>query len=245
VLDHDSTGEGAKALERVRLEYGVNVVPVHRRESFDHDWLRETVQRFQRFLLSSYRAVLFAESDEIVSPTPDSPHATLTEYADAVLGREESRGFSKREVDYVKCTGFEVVHQPETEPAIDWSQPLLAQRSKWAPCRMYSQTLLSRVPLEWQKGFHELEQKRSRRPEAEPDLVLVHLHKIDFDFCLARHEEIRRRSWAKSALERGEGRQFQHESRDELARWFANSIDTKKDVPAPLVDIPTSMQTIV
>ena len=45
------------------------------------------MQRYQRFLLSSYRAVLFSDSDEIVAPTPDSPHASLPDYAEAVLGR--------------------------------------------------------------------------------------------------------------------------------------------------------------
>jgi len=246
VLDHDSTGEGAKTLERLRVETGLNVVPVHRRHSFDHVWLRETVEHFQRFLLQSYRAVLFVESDEIVHPTADAPGRNLTDYANAVLGRREGR----READYVQCTGFEVVHQhatkPEPEAELDWSsRPLLAQRSKWAPSRMYSKTLLSRVPLTWEKGFHTLERKRDRRKAPEPDLLLVHLHKIDFEFCVARHEEVRKRNWDKEALERGEGRQFRIESRDELAAWFVQSIDTRKTMPAELVDIPEALKSIV
>lgn len=242
VLDHDSTGEGAKTLERLRLEFGLNVVPVHRRASFDAAWLLETVQRFQRFLLQSYRAVLFAEADEIVHPTADAPGRTLVDYAEAVLGRREGR----RQADYVQCTGFEVVHQHEIEPELDWSsRPLLAQRSKWAPCRMYSKTLLSRVPLRWQKGFHDLERRRDRRRAPEPDLLLVHLHKLDFEFCVARHREQSLRKWAAAALEAGEGRQNRMDDRAELARWFSQSVDTRKPMPAPLVDIPEEFESIV
>lgn len=241
VLDHDSTGEGAKTLERLRVELGVNVVPVHRRETNDHRWLVETVERFQRFLLQSYRCVLFAEADEIVAPTPGSAHSNLTEYANEVIGRREGR----RTADYVQCTGYEVVHQIESEPEIDFDKPLLSQRSKWAPCRMYSKTLLSRVPLHFEKGFHTLVRKRDRRKAPEPDLTLVHLHKIDFEFAVARHEDIRNRNWNREARERREGRQYLIETREELAAWFARSVDTRKDVPAPLVDIPEAMKSFV
>ena len=240
VLDHDSTGEGAAVLHDLRARFGIQVVPVHRRESFDHAWLRDTVARFQRFLLASYRAVLFAEVDEIVSPTPGSPSATLTEYSERVIGRPEGR----RSADYVKCRGYEVVHQPEVEPAIDWKRPLLAQRSKWYESRLYSKTLLSQVPLTWENGFHDLERKRMRRKQVEPDLILVHLHKIDYEFCRARHEEAAKRRWSAADLESGAGRQNRFVDDDELDSFFATTIDDRKS-PAPLVDIPEPLKSIV
>jgi hypothetical protein len=240
VLDHDSTGPGSKTLESLAGEFGIHVIPVHRRTSFDHDWLRETVGRFQTFLFSSYRAVLFAEVDEFVSPTGACPATTLTEYADAILGQKQGR----RTTDYVRCTGYEVVHQHDSEPTIDWTRPLLGQRSKWYESTLYSKTLLSLVPLDWTKGFHDLEKKRDRVRNTRDDLLLIHLHKIDFEFCIARHEEALRRKWSQDDLESGAGRQNRLVDREELAQWFAASIDDLTQ-PAALVDIPAEHRSII
>lgn len=65
VLDHDSTDPTTRAVANQ-----FHRIPVHRSHSFDHDWLRTTVERFQRFLLQSYELVLFTEIDEIVAADP-------------------------------------------------------------------------------------------------------------------------------------------------------------------------------
>ena len=77
VLDHNSTdAECVRYLYNLTAGTDVNVVPVHRGESYNHAWLSETVQLFQRFLLQSYQCVLFTEADEIVTPSP-SAHLNL------------------------------------------------------------------------------------------------------------------------------------------------------------------------
>lgn len=57
VLDHDSID---RSTEGVDARY--NLLGVHRDESFDHEWLKNTVAAFQTFLLHSYENVLFARS---------------------------------------------------------------------------------------------------------------------------------------------------------------------------------------
>jgi len=241
VLDHDSTGKGADVLSELSARLGINVIPVHRRVSFDHHWLAHTVQLFQRFLLNSYRVVLFAEVDEIVATTPDSKHANLEQYAAGVIG---SRRLLGKPREYVRCAGYEIVHKPEEEPTLDWSKPLLKQRTWWYHSVLYSKTLLSMTPLKWDKGFHALSNEKARIEKMEDDLVLIHLHKIDFDFCLARHEESAKRNWNASDIEDGSGDHNRLYDVEKLRTWFRRSIDDPGK-EAQLVPIPDHLKSII
>jgi hypothetical protein len=98
VLDHDSTDESVR-----RVADRCHVVPVHRAMSFDHRWLRGTVESFQSFLLSSYETVLFAEVDEFVIADPRR-YGGLGDY----IARLRHLA--------VRCAGFNVVHQPDEPP---------------------------------------------------------------------------------------------------------------------------------
>jgi hypothetical protein len=241
VLDHDSTGEGADVLSELSTKSGINVVPVHRHVSFDHRWLAHTVQLFQHFLLNSYRAVLFVEVDEIVATTRDSKYRNLEQYAAGVIGSKKLFGKPRK---YVRCTGYEIVHKPEEESPLDWSKPLLKQRTWWYHSVLYSKTLLSMTPLEWDKGFHVLSNQKARIEKMEDDLILIHLHKIDFDFCLARHQESARRNWSTSDVEEGAGKQNRISDIEELRTWFRTSIDDPSK-EARLVPIPDHMKSII
>src|SRR4051794_15749244 len=94
VLDHGTTDGSTSGLAGV-----CTVISVHRETSFDHAWLRSTVERFQSFLLQSYETVLFAEADELIVTDPDR-HDGLDDYIEAL--REPA----------ACCTGFNVVQQP-------------------------------------------------------------------------------------------------------------------------------------
>jgi hypothetical protein len=114
-----------------------HLVPVFREESFDHRWLRETVESFQRFLLQSYETVLFTEIDEVVVTDPERFDGTLADFRETLVDSEAAAA---------RCTGFEVVHDPEAEPPLSWAEPVLRQRSLWYRSRRYNKTLLSKVP---------------------------------------------------------------------------------------------------
>ncbi len=212
VLDHDSTdGSTAELAGRCR------VVPVHRFASFDHRWLRSTVESFQRFLLQSYETVLFAEVDELVVPDPRR-YAGLAAYIDG-LQRPAAR-----------CSGFNVVQQPD-EPPARFDLPLLAERRYWHASLEYSKRLLSRMPLRWSKGFHQEYDAPDDPPD--PELLLVHLHRLDYDSCLARHRSTATRNWSREDIALGDGAQNRIAAPDEFDRWFRTG--SEADAPRELI----------
>lgn len=204
VIDHGTTDGSTEALAgRCRL------IPVHRAASFDHRWLRSTVEAFQRFLLQSYETVLFTEVDERVVADPRR-YSGLDSYINS-LERPAAR-----------CVGFNVIHHPD-EPPLQFDQPLLAQRRYWHASLGYSKRLLSRIPLRWSVGFHE----EYDAPDDPPDtaLMLVHLHRIDYHRCLAHHRSTAARNWSEEDIARGDGAQNRIDGLDEFERWFREGPD--------------------
>jgi Glycosyl transferase family 2 len=212
VLDHDST-DGSTAAVAGRCQ----VVPVHRELAFDHRWLRGTVEAFQAFLLRSYETVLFAEVDEFLIPDPHH-YRGLADYVER-LARPAARSL-----------GFNVVHQPG-EPPLRSNAPILAQRTHWHASLKYSKRLVSRVPLRWTEGFHE----ELNAPDDPPDphLMLVHLHRADYDWCVARHRASAARRWSPEDIARGDGSQNRIADPAEFDEWFRRGPDL--DAPRELV----------
>jgi hypothetical protein len=50
---------------------------------------------------------------------------------------------------------------------------------------MYDKVLLSKVPLSWTFGFHEV--KGMYPPSQEKNLMMIHLHRIDYEEMVKRH----------------------------------------------------------
>ena len=209
VLDHDSD-DGSTA----RAEGRCNLLPVHRDKSFDHAWLNGIVTAFQTFLLRSYERVLFTEADEIVVPDP-AFHAGLDVYIEHCTER------------VVRCTGFDVVHYPDEEPPLQFERPILAQRNYWHPSRGYCKPLLSAVPMSWSIGFHEAPGFPDLRPD--PNLFLIHLHRIDYAACVARHRANAARNWNEHDLKANFG--FHNrlvEEDDAFKTWFFGTLENSE-----------------
>lgn len=204
VLDHDSSDGSTEGLEGV-----CNVVPVHREESFDHMWLRGAVEDFQSFLLRSYETVLFAEVDELVVADPRR-YRDLGHYMDEL------------ESSAACCSGYNVVHYPEEAP-LRFEEPILAQRRYWHPSPNYSKRLVARIPLSWNAGFH----KEFNAPDAlpDPDLYLIHLHRADYEYCLARHRAAASRKWPEGDLQWNLGWHQRVVEDGEFREWFFNGAD--------------------
>jgi hypothetical protein len=220
LLDHGSS-DGSTA----GLEGRCRVVPVHRDASFDHRWLRSTVEAFQSFLLGSYETVLFAEADELVVADPRA-YTGL----DAYIG-----GLTR---PAARCAGFNVVQQPD-EPPLRFDAPLLAQRRYWHASLQYSKRLLARVPLRWSVGFHEEFNAPDDSPD--PELLLVHLHRADYDTCLARHRASVARTWNEADLRNGLGWQQRITEPAEFEAWFRNG----SDLDAPRELIPEHIRSVL
>lgn len=195
VLDHQSSAEHLDDGSFVRI-------PVFHGE-FGTGWHRDLVQRHQHELIDRYDVVLCADVDEIVAPDPRLHD--LGTYID------------RFDQDYVTCEGYELLHQRDREPAFDGSEPVLSQRSTWYPNYIYSKSLLARVPMLWHGGFHD---RCDHAENKDPDLHLIHLHRMDYDLCWQRHRERDRYPRNQGDLDRGWVYQNQVTETDAFSRWF-------------------------
>ena len=71
--------------------------------------------------------------------------------------------------------GVNILHAHDTEPAIDFSRPLLSQR-RWGVFDPYfCKPVISRIPLEWEPGFHTC----GKQVYFHFELYMFHLKSID------------------------------------------------------------------
>jgi hypothetical protein len=195
VLDHGST-DGSTEVG------GVVRIPVEH-ETVDNDWMVETVQAEQRRLLEDYDCVLAVDVDELV--TPDPRWGTLDEYL---------AGFTE---DFVNCLGYEVIHLRDREPPYRPGVPVLEQRGYWFAADGYDKPSLATVPMEWNPGFHG---RTDGRLNLDPDLFLVHLHRMDYEICRQRHGRWLEWEWNKDDLESERGTHNRITDPKEFDRWF-------------------------
>lgn len=195
VLDNDAT-DGSTEREgfvRIPVSHG----------SVDHIWMVRTIEHHQHELLDRYDAVLVTDVDEIVAPRPG--YGTLADYIDRL------------DEEFVNCLGYELIHLVDREPPFDPSRPVLDQRGHWFPNRVYNKPALAMSPTRWMLGFHARE---DRRTELDPDLCMIHLHRMDYEICLARHRYRRRRRWNERDLAENWARHNLIVDEAEFARWF-------------------------
>jgi hypothetical protein len=195
VLDHGSSDGSTGGAGFVRVPVVHDVV--------DWGWHRDTLQRQQHELLRSYEIVLVTDVDEIVAPDPGS--GTLGDYLD-VFDRS-----------FVTCLGREVIHQPESEPPFDLARGVFEQRHWWFANPAYSKSLLAREPMHWHGGMHA----RVDGAVAEDGVLhLVHLHRMDYELCLARHRQRAGVPWNERDVREGWGYQNRIVDREAFDHWF-------------------------
>lgn len=214
VLDHDSSDGSVEAISDQ-----CNVLHVHRDKTFDHVWLKSTVEDFFSFLLRSYPAVLFTDVDEIVAADP-TRYPDLGAYIDAL------------EAPAACCTGYNVVQYPDEGP-LSFDAPLLQQRRYWhlSP-EWYSKRLLGRIPLSWNVGLHQEYNAPTALPD--PDLRLIHLHRVDYDYCLSRHRAVSSREWPEEDLKLNLNSQARIVEPEKFHEWFFHGVDLE-ETPRELI----------
>ena len=195
VLDHQ-TDDGS-------LDGGGFVrIPVEH-ESFDQVWMQSIIREHQHNLLDSYDVVVVTDVDEIIAPHPSK--GTLGDYIDHL------------DEDFVNAIGYELVHLADREPAYDPGTPVLSQRHFWFANDAYDKPAIARVPMDWKPGFHE---RVDARTNFDPDLFLIHLHRMDYDICRARHKLRRRGRWGARDLAEGWTAHQRIRSPWGFRRWF-------------------------
>lgn len=165
VLDNNTTDDSIK--NTTKRWPKIHVVNIQNRDAFDYTWMTNTVKTFQRALLRAYEAVIFSDSDEFLMPILGD----LRQYCD---------DFLKSERQYVRAEGWGVVHQIDSEPEIDLNRPL-SNRNSMFRAPMYDKTLISKVPLEWARGFHTIYRDGKKLNEDPVDETLCVLHVRDID----------------------------------------------------------------
>jgi hypothetical protein len=177
-------------------------IPVEH-ESVDHLWMVRTIQGLQHELLDRYDMVLVTDVDEIVAPAPE--WGTLGEYLDDF------------DEEWVNCLGYELLHMKDREPPLDLARPVLEQRGWWFFNGAYDKAALATVPMSWRPGFHGREDFHYK---LDPDLRLIHLHRMDYAICLQRHRARRRKPWAEHDEREGWAVHNQITDEREFERWF-------------------------
>ena len=166
-------------------------------------WHRDQLQKWQHTLIQTYEVVLCADVDEIVAPDPLT--GTLGEY----IG-----GFQE---DFVTCQGYEVLHMADVEAPLEPDRAILAQRRYWFANAAYSKPLLARVPMNWVVGLHA---RADGRSNPDDRLRLIHLHRVDYDLCLARHQQRVSRPWNPRHVAQGLGYQNRISDAHRFHSWF-------------------------
>jgi len=147
--------------------------------TMNHELLVSTVKECYAELLKEYDYVLYADADEFVIPR----HGTLREYIQKVTKPQ------------IICQGREVLTLDDEEK-IDWDKPLLRQRTKWWHHIAEYKIPIGNYELNWVNGFHyikemvkaaeinDLDLTNYILSQAEDDIYMVHISKIDWDlFC--------------------------------------------------------------
>jgi hypothetical protein len=218
VLDNDSTDGSTEGGGFVR-------VPVSH-DRVDWTWIVRTVEAYQHDLLESYDAVLVTDVDEIVAPDPK--WGTLDAYID------------RFDEPSISCLGYELLHMRNMEPAFRPDRPVLEQRGYWYPNDDYDKPALATEPMSWTPGFHRRADEQFR---FDPDLRLIHLHRMDYDICLARHRRLRARAWSSEDIASGRASHNLVTEDEAFERWFYEE-SSDKHLGIALERIPPSWRAL-
>jgi hypothetical protein len=195
VLDNESTDDAIEGGGFVRIPAAHDRV--------DHRWMVSAVEGLQQELLARYDIVVFTDVDELIAPVPQ--RGTLGDYLD------------RFEEEWVNCLGYEILHQRDEEPALRLDRPILDQRHHWFYNDGYDKAAIATVPLSWNPGFHG---RSDFHFNLDPDLRLIHLHRVDYDICLERHRIRSRRRWADDDAEQGWAAHNLITDEAAFRRWF-------------------------
>lgn len=186
VFDHRTTDD---SIIKCQEQYKFNVIPLSYPYSFDHEWFKVVAYNTQKKLLKSYEYVVFTDVDEIIIPDRKKYNG-LDDY------------INKMTDDSIQCLGYDLIHMENDEDDYDPDKSVLSQRKYWYHTFWYNKTLISKRPLDWEIGFHEV---RDNQTSIDRDLLLVHLHKLDFKKCWNKSFERARLRWLPSEIKANRG----------------------------------------
>lgn len=211
VLDHLSMDLSTSNLDVNVIKVGTNVL-------FDHDWLKLTVENFQKHLLNEYEIVIFSEVDELIYTLNESLHDSLQNFK------------KNNNVNFLTCNGYEVVQNLDQELAIELDSFFLKNRNFWYKTPLpktvpvtYDKTLITKVPLQYTLGFHET---TNNEINYQSNLFLLHLHRIDLN------QKVKKQFYRNQNYQFDTniyaGVQNRYKTFDEIYNWFRNTPQLEK-----------------
>ena len=169
ILDNGTTDGSADYLQ-------CNVIKKISKTAFNAKWMLSTVTDFYSKLLDWYDYVIFSEVDELIFHRYNDLFKYI-KYCDK---------------DAVRCDGYDVKQflgdkkkKIKSEPEIDLNKPLLYQRKQWYHNMRFCKTVIARIPLTWDQGFHVCK----KHVPIDKNVIMVHLHKLDFKLAMKRNLE--------------------------------------------------------
>jgi len=162
-------------------------------------------QTYQK-LLEEYQYVLMAEADEFIYH-PDG----LGNYIDSMQD------------DFVTCTGFEMIHMKDSEPPFDYSRKIMDQRKYWYfDSAYFSKSLITSRMLQWNVGNHKISGEPRRM---DPNLILVHMHKFDYDRTRKNHLRCAEMKWSEETLRTNMAWHYRIKEQEKFDEWFYSRTD--------------------
>lgn len=195
VLDNDTTDGSTDRGGFVRIP-----AP---RDRVDAVWTARTMGDLQHELLRRYDVVVVCDVDEIIAPVPE--WGTLGEYLDR-FGEE-----------WVNCLCYELLHLKDREPPLRLDRPVLDQRRYWYPNDGYDKAAVTSAPMTWRPGMHG---RDDHQVKLDPDLRMIHLHRMDYGICLDRHRSRKHRAWADEDERESWATHNRITEEDGFERWF-------------------------
>lgn len=185
-----------------------NIIKKESKTAFNAKWMLSTVKDIQDKLLDWYDYVIFSEVDELI-------YHRYNRLIDHII---------KQNKEVYQCQGYEIKQENrenkklgyEIEPDIDLQKPLLRQRKQWHRNTRACKALIARVPVRWEIGFHLCKNE----VYDDPEIYMVHLHKLDFKLALKRNLERMNIKMDKESQNNRKGWQNFLETEDQLMKFW-------------------------
>jgi hypothetical protein len=178
LIDHES--EDGSVYEMAR-KYRCQAIRIPRGFS-DESNMRRYCEYFQRFLLTKYKWVIYADIDELLV------HENGLDHFKQLLKNESWSGI------FVPEHGYEVFHHPDFEPELDYARLIGEQRNFLHPNKAYAKPTIASDKAFWGPGFHYALNLNQR---VVPGLWMIHLAHMSVENTLSR--EVTRMKQIRSA----------------------------------------------
>jgi hypothetical protein len=103
--------------------------------------------------------------------------------------------------------------------SLNLDEAILPQRKWLQPSNIYSKTLLANQHLDWIPGTHDFN-KTENQPNPEKDLILIHLHRMDFDLAWSKCLYTASINCSQEHLDKKAGYQNRYTDIEDFTKWF-------------------------